>query len=145
VRCAGDGDEHWLEVQLAMESEMSHLKLFWNREYYSPVTKAGGNQMFHIFSHRVMNRCEVLPRFHHCFNGSTRCSVSLDWKVEVCHDSCQSVLAAVQSSDLQNFEKNEAQVHTATGHAKLCRYSIASPGCSAQWIQGNLPPNRCRV
>ena len=31
-------------------------------------------------------------------------------------------LAAVQSSDLQNFEKNEAQVHTATGHAKLCRY-----------------------
>ena len=46
---------------------MSHVKLFWNREYYSPVTKAGGNQMFHIFSHCVMNRCEVLPRFHHCF------------------------------------------------------------------------------
>lgn len=131
---------------------MSHVKLFWNREYYSPVTKAGGNQMFHIFSHRVIRidvKCQdstivsVAPRF--------LCSVSLDWKVEVCHDShdshdsCQSVLAAVQSSDLQNFEKNEAQVHTATGHAKLCRYSIVSPGCSAQWIQGNPPPNRCRV
>ena len=38
----GDGDEHWLEVQLGMESEVSRVKLFWNREYYSPVTKAGG-------------------------------------------------------------------------------------------------------
>jgi len=72
--CTGDGDEHWLEVQLAELSEVSHVKLFWNREYYSPVTK-----------------------------------------VEVCHEHCESVLASVESSDLENFGQQEAQVVRLNG------------------------------
>ncbi len=34
-------------------------------------------------------------------------------KVEVCHEQCESVLAAVESSDIENFGQQEAQVRPA--------------------------------
>eukprot|EP00913_Durusdinium_trenchii_P018642 g17517.t3 len=37
--CTGAGDEHWLEVQLAALSEVSHVKLYWHAERYAPVSQ----------------------------------------------------------------------------------------------------------
>ena len=36
---SGAGDEHWLEVQLAALSEVSHVKLYWHAERYAPVSQ----------------------------------------------------------------------------------------------------------
>ena len=38
--CGGEGVEHWLEVQLAAVCDVSHVKLFWHFERFSPVSKA---------------------------------------------------------------------------------------------------------